>query len=141
MGLILSELIKKVVEIPKILSEMSVEDEKFTQNALSIYLVSSAWFGFVRFSVSRSGEIGNTTTKIFKNAFGLWLCHFLGLFLAQHPPRRVRGGGCPRPCAAAVRQGERGRGEALKASGQEVEVGIERLLLLLSGNDATKRAD
>jgi hypothetical protein len=32
MGLILSELIKKVVEIPKILTKMSVEDAKFTQS-------------------------------------------------------------------------------------------------------------
>ena len=35
MGLILSEPIKKVVEILKILSKMSVEDAKFTQNALT----------------------------------------------------------------------------------------------------------
>jgi hypothetical protein len=35
MGLILSEPIKKVVEILKILTKMSVEDEKITQNALT----------------------------------------------------------------------------------------------------------
>jgi hypothetical protein len=35
MGLILSEPIKKVVEIPKTLAKFSVEDAKFTQNALT----------------------------------------------------------------------------------------------------------
>jgi hypothetical protein len=35
MGLILSEPIKKVVEVLKILTKMSVEDAKITQNALA----------------------------------------------------------------------------------------------------------
>ena len=35
MGLILSGPIKKVVEIPKVFAKLSVEDAKFTQNALT----------------------------------------------------------------------------------------------------------
>jgi hypothetical protein len=35
MGLILSGPIKKVVKIPKIFAKLSVEDAKFTQNALT----------------------------------------------------------------------------------------------------------
>jgi hypothetical protein len=35
MGLMLSEPIKKVVEVPKILAKFSVKTQKFTQNALA----------------------------------------------------------------------------------------------------------